>query len=359
MLNLSALILALAVVGQTQTTQYLGRVDPTTNQLVWPGTGLEFDFTGTQAVINFSEVTGTNSLTMVIDNGTQMVTSNLGSNSLSTPVLPQGNHNVVLRKRSESYFGTLTFQNVTTTGTLNTVSAPARRIEFIGDSITVGYGEDGTYPCTNTAAVEDAPNTYGALTAGNFSADYSLIAWSGKGLTRNYVAVPPDTTALMPELWTEWNPLDNVNNTYTFPSSKIPQAVVINLGTNDYSYVLTNSSGATYAARPVLNNVTYEQAYVKFVQTVQSHYPQANFFLTSSPLLSDTYPTAADMQHTNQANAIKAAIAQLNSTKVHFVDFPPQPGTEDTIGCDYHPGPAEHQAMAAILIPAIQSVLGW
>lgn len=358
MINFSALIWTLAILGHVRATRLLGRVNPTTKQLTWPSDGLSFNFNGTQAVINFSEVSGDNSLSVVIDNGTQTTIANVGSNSISTPTLRQGTHSVVIRRRSEADFGTLTFQNITTAGTIGPDTAPARRIEFIGDSITVGYGEDGTYPCTNTAALEDAPNTYGALTSTNLSADYSLIAWSGKGLTRNYVTLTPDTSPIMPELWTRYGALD-ADNSYTFPTAAIPQAVVINLGTNDYSYVTTDASGNTVDGRPPLNNVTYEQAYVKFVQTVQSHYPQANFFLCSSPLLSDTYPTAADMQHTSQANAIKAAIAQLNSTKVHFVDFPPQPGTEDTIGCDYHPGPAEHQAMAAILIPAIKSVLGW
>ena len=358
MISLSALAVTLTILSHTHAVELLGRVNPSTNELTWPADGLAFNFDGTQAVINFSEVSGSNSLSFVIDNGTQTVIPNLSGNSVSTPTLQQGSHSVVLRRRSEADFGTLTLQNVNVTGTFGTDSVPTRRIEFIGDSITVGYGEDGTYPCTNTAALEDAPATYGALTAGNLSAEYSLIAWSGKGLLRNYVTTTPDTSPIMPELWTRYGALD-ADNSYTFPANATPQAVVINLGTNDYSYQLTAADGSTYAARPPLNNVTYEQAYVKFVQTVQSHYPQANFFLTSSPLLSDTYPTAADMQHTSQANAIKAAIAQLNSTKVHFVDFPSQPGTEDTIGCDYHPGPAEHQAMAAILTPAIGNVLGW
>ncbi|KAI9691323.1 MAG: hypothetical protein M1820_009744 [Bogoriella megaspora] len=358
MLEFSALILALSLLTPIQATRFLGRVNPATKQLTWPSDGLAFNFVGTQATINFSAVSGTNSLSLVIDNGTQVVIPNVASNSVSTGTLKQGSHSVVLRRRSEASFGTLTFQGITTAGTIGPDVAPSRRIEFIGDSITVGYGEDGTYPCTNTAALEDGPATYGALTAGNLSADYSLIAWSGRGLTRNYVTPTTDTSPIQPEIWTRYGALD-ADNTYTFPSAATPQVVVINLGTNDYSYLLTDASGNSYAARPPLNNVTYEQAYVKFVQTVQSHYPQANFFLTSSPLLSDGYPSTADAQHTNQANAIKAAIAQLNSSKIHFVDFPSQPGTQDTIGCDYHPGPAEHQAMAAILIPAIRNVLGW
>jgi lysophospholipase L1-like esterase len=352
------ILTAVLLAAHAQALQFLGRVNPATKQLTWPGDGLSFKFIGTEAFINFSAISGTNSVALTIDEGLQIVIPNVSNNSISTGTLSSGAHTVVLRRRSEADFGILTFQDITTSGTIGADRSPSRRIEFIGDSITVGYGEDGTFPCTNTAALEDAPNTYGALTAGNLSAEYSLIAWSGKGVTRNYVQLAPDTSPIMPELWTRYGALD-ADNTYTFPAKAVPQAVVINLGTNDYSYRTTAANGSTVEGRPPLNNMVFQQAYTKFVQAVQSHYPKAEFFLTSSPLLSDSSPTTADMQHTSEANAIKGAIAAINSSKLHFVEFPTQPGTEDTIGCDYHPGPTEHQVMAAILLPIMQRVLGW
>ena len=115
--------------------------------------------------------------------------------------------------------------------------APKRRIEVIGDSISVGYGVDGVNPCTNTAAVEDNPKTYGALAADALSADYSVIAWSGKGLTRN---IADDGSPLMPEIYTRYGAND-ADNSYTFPAASAPDAVVINLGTNDFNY--SNSRG--------------------------------------------------------------------------------------------------------------------
>lgn len=349
MVNLSLVASTLALLAQTQATRFLGRVNPATKELTWPATGVAFNFQGTQATINFSKAAGDNSVALVIDGGTPIVLANVANSSVATPTLKNGKHTVVLLKRSEASFGTLTFQGIATKGTVLKDTVPARRIEYIGDSITVGYGEAGTYPCVNTAELEDAPNTYAALTAGSLSADYSLVAWSGRGLTRNYAQSTPDTSPIAPQLWTRYGAND-ADNSYTFPKAAIPQAVVINLGTNDFSYL---------GVRDPLNATTYQQAYVKFVQTVQSHYPKADFFLTSSPMLSDTYPTTEDAQHTTQANAIKGAIAQLKDAKLHFVEFPPQPGTEDSIGCDYHPGPGEHQTMAGILTPAIKSVLNW
>ena len=84
-----------------------------------------------------------------------------------------GRHSVSIRKKSEASFGSTFIGDPTTTGHFDELK---RRMDIIGDSISVGYGEDGTYPCVNTVALEDAPKTYGALTANNISADYSIVA---------------------------------------------------------------------------------------------------------------------------------------------------------------------------------------
>jgi lysophospholipase L1-like esterase len=157
----------------------------------------------------------------------------------------------------------------------------------------------------------------------------------------------PDTSPLGPELWTRYGAND-ADNSYTFPKADLPQAVVVNLGTNDFSYLNT---------RPALNATAFQQAYAQFIKTIQSHYPSAELFLTSSPLLSDSSPTPQDAQHTTMVNAIQGAIKSVGSAKLHFVDFPSQSG--QSIGCDYHPGQAEHDIMAQILIPAIKAVLKW
>lgn len=278
--------------------------------------------------------------------------------SIATPAaLADGPHTVSIRKRSEAQFGSIYVGDVSTPGTLGNDTAPAgRRIQLIGDSITVGYGMDGTYPCVNSAALEDAPNTYGALTARNLSAEYDIIAWSGKGLLRNIVNPDYEDDVVMPQVWTRWAAAD-ADGTYAFPAADTPDAVVVNLGTNDFSYVATNSStGATYDARPRLNATAYADGLVAFGKTIRTHYPDAEVFITSSPLLSDGYPTAEDAQHTTQADAIKDAVARLGSS-AHFVDFPTQDSSNNNIGCDYHPSVATHESMAVILTAAIEDVI--
>lgn len=290
---------------------------------------------------------------MIVD-GTTTVISNVAGSVITASGLSNGNHSVTLRKRSETAYGTFTLGDITVNGTFGPDVVPTRKIEFIGDSITVGYGEDGTYPCTNSAALEDNPLTYGALAADSLEADYSMVAWSGKGLTRNYVIDGTDTSPLMPELWTRYGAND-ADDSYTFPANATPQVVVINLGTNDFSYVLYAANGSLYNARDPIDATTFTNAMVDFVQTIETHYPDAEFFLMGSPMLSDTYPTAADAQHTTEANALQAAVSQIGSN-AHFVDWPTQ-GSD--VGCDYHPDPATHAAEAVVLASAISSVMGW
>lgn len=359
MVRLSTLIPTLSAVGCAQGVRFLGRVNPATRELSWSGTGLTFSFTGSSASVAVASTWGSNSIEMVIDNGTPLVFDSVNGTSIATPAaLADGPHTVSIRKRSEPQMGSIYVGDVSTSGTLDNDTAPfSRRIQVIGDSITVGYGMDGTYPCVNSAALEDAPNTYGALTAKNLSAEYDIIAWSGKGLIRNIVNPGYEDDVVMPQIWTRWGAADE-DGTYTFPAADTPDVVVVNLGTNDFSYVATNSStGATYDARPRINATAYTEGLVSFGKTIQGHYPEAELFITSSPLLSDGYPTAEDAQHTTQSNAIEDAVAQLGS-KAHFVNFPTQDSSNNNIGCDYHPSSATHESMAVILTAAIEDVIG-
>ncbi|KAK2742610.1 hypothetical protein FQN55_007729 [Onygenales sp. PD_40] len=345
----------IGAVAAQEPIRYLGRVNPATNELSWPGTGVSFTFTGTSATIGLAAVEGTNSVDLIIDSDEPIVIPNVEGTDISTPSgLPQGNHTVALRKRSGPDFGTISIGNVTTDGTLGTDVAPTRQIEIIGDSISVGYGLDGVNPCTNTAALENNPKTYGALAAEAFNADYSVVAWSGRGLTRNYVSGIPDTVPVMPQLYTRYGAND-ADDSYTFPAEWTPAVVVINLGTNDFSYVGFDESGQPYNARDPLDPATYTDAMVEFVQSIQAHYPDAEFFLLTSTMLNDDYPTAEDAQHTTQTDALNAAITQLGA-KAHLIDWPAQ-GSD--VGCDYHPNAATHAAGSEILAEALGEVLGW
>lgn len=339
--------------------RYLGRVNPATKELTWPGSGVSFAFTGTSATIHLASVSGSNSVDLVVDGRAPIVikSSALHTN-ISTPAgLSRGTHTVVLRKRSDAQYGSIFLGDITTDGAFAPVSVPTRQIDLIGDSITVGYGLDGVNPCTNHADLEDNPKTYGAVAASTLGADYSVVAWSGKGLIRNIALgrPEPDTSPIVPQLYTRYGANDP-DNSYPFPPSWSPDAVVINLGTNDFNYIAWDASGQAYTARETLNVTAFVQGMVRFVATIQTHYPDAHFFLVGSPMLSDSWPTAVDAQKTTHTNALKTAVSLIGAAKATFVDWPAQ-GSD--VGCDYHPNAATHAAGAALLVQAIKSALGW
>lgn len=321
-------------------------MNPATKELTWPSTGVAFTFTGTSASININAVSGASSVDLYIDGGDPIIIPNVNGTSINTPKLPQGTHTVELRKRSETYFGTFRIVDVTTDGTLGESVAPKRKIEIIGDSISVGYGLDGVLPCTDSAVLQNNPKTYGAVAARALDADYSVVAWSGKGLIRNYASTPPDTLPPMPVMYTRYGAND-IDNSFTFPSSWVPDAVVINLGTNDFSYL---------NVRPPVDPEDLINALVKLVKSIHSYYPAAQFFFVSSPMLNDNYPTSADAQKSTHLKVLKDSIQRLCGVKAHIVDWPAQ-GPE--VGCDYHPTAATHAQGAALLEEAIKSALGW
>ena len=64
---------------------------------------------------------------------------------------------------------------------------PSRHIEFIGNSLTCGYGVEGKDRSEPyKAETENCNLSYATIIARYFNADYTLIAHSGRGVVRNY-----------------------------------------------------------------------------------------------------------------------------------------------------------------------------
>jgi lysophospholipase L1-like esterase len=338
---------ALAFLETAQAVRYLGRINPATKELTWSATGVSFTFTGTSASIGLEAVTGSNSAELVVD-GKSTYISNVQGTSISTPAsLTHGNHTVEFRKSSEALFGSIFLGNITTDGTFGPdIPALDRKIEVIGDSITSAYGIGGALPCTNTAALEIISESYSVLTATALKADYSIISWSGIGIIRNYASGQTDTSPIMPERYTKYGAND-ASNSYNFPAADAPDAVVINLGTNDFGH---NN------VRPRLTGAEYTAAIVKFVQYVEASYKNdPTFFLLTSPMLNDGYP-AGEMVKSTQRTGLEDAVNKLNGTKAYVVDWPDQ-GAD--LGCDYHPTPNTNSIGAGVLEEKMREVLGW
>jgi len=58
-------------------------------------------------------------------------------------------------------------------------------------------------------------------------------------------------------------------------------------------------------------------------------------------------------------NAVIAARAALGDKSLVLLPFDSQDGTNDGLGCDYHPSLKTHQKMADKLVATLKSDLGW
>ncbi|OPZ90732.1 MAG: Endoglucanase E precursor [Firmicutes bacterium ADurb.Bin419] len=136
---------------------------------------------------------------------------------------------------------------------------------------------------------------------------------------------------------------------YTLPYSNIkwdfknyvPQVVVVNLGTNDYS-----------PSTP--DNTKFITAYKDIITKVRSNYPDAHIFCAVGPML---WGSGLDTYRNNVKEVINS-FASTGDSKVYFIEFPQQDGSNG-YGEDWHPSKKTHELMADQLTEAIKSKFGW
>ena len=304
----------------------------------WSGSGMVAAFEGTTVSVNLTD-SGNNEFTVLVDGEEKSkLSAQAGNNDypLATGLTP-GPHTVELYRRTEASFGTTTFHGFDfgPDGRLLPAPSHGRRLEIIGDSISCGYGIEGASAmCGFTADTENHYATYGALAARALDAEVVTIAWSGKGIVYNY---DTDRTDPLPALYDRTLPSDP-GSSWDF--SVVPDAVVINLGTNDFS---TDDDPPADL---------FHDEYVQFLEHLRDVYPTTFILATVGPLLNDADLDAARTGIESAVGARQAAGDSLvASWRMNIAN--------DNPGCDYHPGLATHQAMADALVSELQTHLDW
>lgn len=325
--------------------QLVGRfdhLDSTPAKFGWVGSAMIARFNGTGASI---QLDGTDDRYAVVVDGTLSssvlkVTSS-GKYQVAKGLAP-GVHNVVVWRRSESNWSNASYLGfeVTDGQLVAPPERPSRRLEVYGDSITAGYGLDGAGPsCSMTQDNSNHYLTYAAVAARALSAELHAIAWSGIGMYRNYGESAPKSDSLtMPKVYARIMPA--TDSAWDF-SAWQPQAVVINLGTNDFS--TSGDPGAPY-----------ETAYLDFVRNLRKKYADAIFVLTIGPMLDGTNLSGV---RTHLQSVIKTRASEGDS-KMSYLEFPPQVAG-DGYGCDWHPSAKTNAKMADQLVAELKKQLSW
>jgi lysophospholipase L1-like esterase len=322
--------------------RFIGRVDqgdPAGARFAWSGTGIVANFTGPSVTVKLG---GGQEYTVVLDGVVQPTLTPTGSDVLASG-LGDGSHEIELYRRTEASQGESQFLGFDFGGgeLLPPPPASERRLELLGDSISCGYGDEGAdMNCHFTPETENHYLSYGPLAARALGAELSTVAWSGKGVVCNY---GDDATACVDPMPAYYDRvLPNRADSHWDFSSWQPQAVVINLGTNDFSTAVDPS------------DTDFDTAYVSLLAHLREVYPDALLLCTVGPLLSGTDLTtaradiAAAVQTRNAAGDIRVETFELAPTD-------PANG----YGCDYHPSLATHRVMADTLTSVLRTKLGW
>lgn len=324
----------------------------------WSGSSVAASFTGTGIAVRLGNVdtgSGPNRMQAVID-GTPSDDYTLLDDSPDETYtlasgLAEGPHTVQLYKRTEGYYGTVQFLGFATEDAANDAgwaltasTEPTRHIEIIGDSISAGYGV--LSPSTSCSGVDylnyqDAYLAYGFDTARTLGAAAVSIAWSGKGVYRDYSG---NTANNVPFYY----PFTLATDTLAYDFSQPVDVVLIDLGTNDFAQ-----------GDPGQEN--FEGAYVTLATTVRSHYPNAYILLLTGPMVNSTFPFqgALGLLDTYVDDVVSTRQGQ-GDTRIADLHLAAQDcGDDEQCGCDSHPNVDRQQTMSNSIVKRLQKVLGW
>jgi lysophospholipase L1-like esterase len=160
-------------------------------------------------------------------------------------------HTVRVVKRSENTKGRVGIKSLSVAGDILQPKAPARRprLEFVGDSITCGFGNETDETGMFKTALENGFKAYGAVAAELLDAEYHSICISGIPLCNSYnenfsIRLPDfsdfrpprrameDYYAYTDRFQQEASGLTSGFEEWDFKKFR-PDAIIVNLGTND------------------------------------------------------------------------------------------------------------------------------
>ena len=323
---------------------YVGRISHYIRDAVawtYPGVQIHATFTGTSVSMKTNEDCGY-FMVEIDDQEPRKVQSVKGTNITSLAKgLSNGTHRLTLtyiiegHQKKPVFYG-LYLDDGCSLGERPTL--PSRRIEFIGNSITCGYGIEGNGKEKKFLySLQNFYYTYAAIASRALNAQCQVCARSGIGLYRNYAGNIPDQ--IMPNVFP-----------HTFYTTKgelwdfslyQPDVVCVNLGCND-----------TSLGKYDMNRLT--EAFKQFTVTLREHYPHAKIVY-----LIGAIPRSK--RHDDIRTAQEAAIADAASRgdkEVYRMDFTPDDGSLG-MGSVGHPSMRRHALMGEELTTYLKGLMGW
>lgn len=303
--------------------------DPAGPRSTWSGSTVRTRIDGTTASIGLDAPAGIR-FAVVVDGVAESVFITTAG-AASYPVangLSDEEHEIEVVRRNEGYFGVVTFTGFELGADTQIVETPSpydRHIEFIGDSLTAGYGIECTSGDDNfSAETQNAHLSYAMVAARELEASAHLVAYSGKGVFQNYAGnLDEPMPVLYPRTFT-----GSAEPAWDF-SSMAADVVVVNLGTNDFSAAISETD--------------FVGAYVNLLQTVRTNYPGAT-------IIGVTWAHWGAQSE----GYVHTAIDQTGDANTFTEQFAIDP--DDGYGCDYHTNTVSNQKFGVQLADRIREL---
>lgn len=221
---------------------------------------------------------------------------------------------------------------------------PARKLLFIGDSVTCGEAVRRKPECSKDESWWDAYNSFGAHASRALEAQFQLVCFGGKGVLRDWqgkrdvLNAPEFFPLVIPDERRIPYPLSN----YT------PDAVLLSLGTNDFNPALG----------PFPDQAAFVARYVSLVRDVKAAYPAARVWLTEGAIVSDTESRAgssASKQKSTLRAYLEEVVGRVGLAEVRYLPARHYPAD----ACDAHPTGSEHEHIAQDVANVLRVELGW
>jgi len=326
---------------------YMGRVQQTADRAKynWPGVSVITAFTGQKLGIKMMGGER-NYFNIWVDDRAEQVLHAVNDTLWWYPgKLSKGLHQLRIVKRTEGNMGIAEFSGIYVgekESLQKPAPLPASKLLFIGNSITCGYGTEGKDKTERfTPATENCEKSYATIIARAFDAQYHLISHSGLGMIRNYGDKDQVSTKIAPmparlEYLFDEDPIQ----TYDL-QAYIPDAIIVNLGTNDFS------------TQPAPYKADFIGAGKKLITKLKQEFPKAKIVCVTGPMINEPC-----FSYTKEM--VEDLRKELETQDIVFVGIPVNLlNTEEDLGSDWHPSYRGQLKSAHMIIPVLGTLLNW
>ncbi|MDE1191094.1 MAG: SGNH/GDSL hydrolase family protein [Arachidicoccus sp.] len=319
---------------------YVGRIDFSNPKLprFWsPGVYFYTTFVGSDCYVVLNDEVNYgvmhNYIEIVVDGKPKRIRLSAKTDTIQVAKnLSKGKHTLVICKDTESGIGYLEVAGIKCEKLIDEKDNANFLIEYFGDSITCGTSSDLSQTPCGAGRWEDQHNaymSYGPTVARALKAKWVISAVSGIGLIHSCC----NKNFTMPEVYDK---LLLRPDSVEWDFHKIqPDVTTICLGQND----------------GIQDSAKFCGAYVQFVKTLRSKYPNTVFVLLTSPMADSSLSKV--LQH--YLLSVQTKINNDGDKNVYHYFFKKR----YFHGCDSHPDVDEHKQIAAELAPFIKQIKHW